>query len=83
MNEQRLLLKGKLSELKQKFLLLKNEGTGIMRQLSSGLNLQLHDQEITKINMEEITALTERLGEIHKSITEIKSRIKEIEEELT
>jgi hypothetical protein len=82
MNEQRLLLKGKLSELKQRFLLLKNEGTGIMKQLSSGLNLQLHDQEITKINMEEITALTERLNEIHKSITEIKSRIKEIEEEL-
>lgn len=82
MNNERLLLKGKLSELKQKSTLLKNEGTGIIKQLSSGLNLQLHDQEITKISMEEITALTERLGEIHKNITDIKHRIKEIEEEL-
>lgn len=79
---ERLLLKGKLSELKQKFTLLKNEGSGIMKQLSKGLNLQLHDQEIEKIDMGEIAALTERLGKIHEEITELKKRIKEIEEEL-
>ena len=81
MNEERILLKGKLSELKSELLKLRAEGSGIIKQLSRGLNLNLHD-EISEINIEEINALTERLNQIHEKITEIKKKINRIGEEL-
>mgnify|MGYP000878866254 CR=1 FL=1 len=82
MNEERLLLKGRLGELNRKQLELKSEGSGILKQLSRGLNLHLHDGEISNININEVNALTNRLNSIHEEIKENKKIIKEIEEEL-
>jgi hypothetical protein len=82
MSEARLLLKGKLGELSREYLILKNEGTSILEQLSKKLNLHLCDKKIENVKMEEVNALTNRLNSIHEEITEIKERIKEIEEEL-
>jgi hypothetical protein len=82
MNEERLLLKGKLGELSRKYLELKSEGTAILKQLSKGLNLHLHNGEISDININEVNALTSRLNSIHEEVKEIKKTMKEIEEEL-
>ncbi|MEQ8167642.1 MAG: hypothetical protein ABRQ38_02010 [Candidatus Eremiobacterota bacterium] len=82
MNEERLLLKGKLGELSRKYLELKSEGSAILKQLSKGLNLHLHNGEISDININEVNALTNRLNSIHEEVREIKNTMKEIEEEL-
>jgi len=82
MNEERLLLKGKLGELSRKYLELKSEGSAILKQLSKGLNLHLHNGEISDININEVNALTNRLNSIHEEVREIKNTIKEIEEEI-
>ncbi|OQA18892.1 MAG: hypothetical protein BWY64_01216 [bacterium ADurb.Bin363] len=82
MNEERLLLKGKLGELSRKYLELKSEGTVILKQLSKGLNLHLHNGEISDININEVNALANRLNSIHEEVREIKNTMKEIEEEL-
>jgi len=82
MNEERLLLKGKLGELSRKYLELKSEGSAILKQLSKGLNLHLHNGEISEINMNEVNALTSRLNHIREEIVETKKTMKEIEEEL-